>query len=288
MASLNNSSRRSLPMSTTENPQNLAHNSAIVLTGPTRGLGPATAVHLARHPSVPTLLLLGRPGPALDKAVDQVRSAGGSPVVPIYLEQSDLASIRQAGEDVVRTLRQESVPLRATVANAGIQTTDLNHVTQDGFELTFGVNVLGTYLLLLELGPHLAAGVRVVLVGSGTADDRRKDGLVPVPRWQDPEVLARPSHSQDADTLAAGRRAYSTSKLGTLYLAHGLARRAAGSYTVDVFDPGMMPGTGLARDASLPQRIGWNLMSPMARGVSGMSTPQCSGLTRSEERRVGK
>src|ERR1035437_7409281 len=125
MASLNNSSRRSLPMSTTENPQNLAHN--FVLTGPTRGLGLATLVHLARHPSVPTLLLLGRPGPALDKAVDQVRPAGGSPVVPIYLEPSDLASTRQAGEDVVRTLRQESVPLRAIVANEGVQTTDLNH-----------------------------------------------------------------------------------------------------------------------------------------------------------------
>ena len=49
-------------MSTTESPQNLAHNSAIVLTGPTRGLGLATVVHLARHPSVPRLLLLGRPG----------------------------------------------------------------------------------------------------------------------------------------------------------------------------------------------------------------------------------
>ena len=48
--------------------------------------------------------------------------------------------------------------------------------TRDGFEQTFGVNVLGTHLLVRLLEPALAPGARVVLVGSGTADDRRRDG----------------------------------------------------------------------------------------------------------------
>jgi NAD(P)-dependent dehydrogenase (short-subunit alcohol dehydrogenase family) len=195
------------------------------------------------------------------------------------MDQADLASIRAASTHVHETLATDSLDLTAIVANAGIQTVDLHQRTRDGFELTFGVNVLGTYLLLRELAQVLVPAGRMVLVGSGTAEDRRKDGLVPVPRWEDPMDLAQPERGEDADTLTAGRRAYSTSKLGTLYLAHAFARHTKAGQTVDVFDPGMMPGTGLARNASLVQRIGWNLMRPMARWASGMSTPDRSGLT---------
>jgi NAD(P)-dependent dehydrogenase (short-subunit alcohol dehydrogenase family) len=200
-------------------------------------------------------------------------------VEAVPLDQADLASIRAAAALVRATLATSSLGLSALVANAGIQTVDLHQRTRDGFELTFGVNVLGAHLLLRELAPVLVPAGRMVLVGSGTAEDRRKDGLVPVPRWEDPMVLAQPDRGEDADTLAAGRRAYSTSKLGTLYLAHAHARHAEQGHTVDVFDPGMMPGTGLARDASLVQRIGWQAMRPMARWASGMSTPDRSGLS---------
>lgn len=253
--------------------------SAVLVTGPTRGLGLATAEHLARHPARPALLLLGREGASLEDAAEACRAAGATDVHIVTMDQADLASIRAAASTVRELVRAESYDVVAIVANIGLQVTDLHQRTHDGFELTFGVNVLGTHLVLRELAGTITTGGRMVLVGSGTAEDRRRDGLVPVPVWEDPLVLAQPHRGPDADSIRAGRQAYSTSKLGTLYLAHAHARRATANQTVDVFDPGLMPGTGLARDASLGQRIAWHLMRPLARLAPGMSTPQRSGRT---------
>ena len=254
---------------------------AVVITGPTRGLGLATALHLAQLSPDTALLLLGRGGSALDAAAAQVRSAGAADVVAVELDQASQHSIRAAAVHTQQILRDRHLALTALIANVGIQTSGTTATTSDGFEQTFGVNVLGTHLLVRLLEPVLGAGARVVLVGSGTAEDRRRDGLVPIPRWQDPMTLAFPRRSEETPT-AAGRRAYSTSKLATLYLAHAMARRSAGRFTVDVYDPGMLPGTGLARNASLPQRVAWRAMAPFARWTPGSSTPDRSGRVLAE------
>jgi NAD(P)-dependent dehydrogenase (short-subunit alcohol dehydrogenase family) len=249
---------------------------AVVITGPTRGLGLATALNVARISPGTVLLLLGRAGSALDAAVAQVRAAGATDVVAVPLDQASQAAIRVAAEETQRIVRDRQLAVTALVANVGIQTAATTTMTRDGFEQTFGVNVLGTHLLVRLLEPVLAAGARVVLVGSGTAEDRRRDGLVPIPRWEDPMALAYP-RSSDETPMAAGRRAYATSKLAMLYLAHAMARRSAYRFTVDVYDPGMLPGTSLARDASLAQRIAWQAMAPFARWIPGSSTPERSG-----------
>jgi nucleoside-diphosphate-sugar epimerase len=254
---------------------------AVVITGPTRGLGLATALDLARLAPDTVLLMLGREGSALDAAVAQVRAAGARDAVAIPLDQASRAAIRVAAERTRRIVRDRQLAVTALVANVGIQIMGTTATTPDGFEQTFGVNVLGTHLLVRLLEPVLADGARVVLVGSGTAEDRRRDGLVPVPRWADPMTLAYPRQSDEAPTKA-GRRAYATSKLATLYLAHALSRRSAGRFTVDVYDPGMLPGTGLARQASLADRIAWRAMAPLARWIPGSSTPARSGRVLAE------
>jgi len=259
----------------------LVKQEAVVITGPTRGLGLATAVHLAQLSPDSALLMLGREGSALDEAVAQVRSAGATDVVAVPLDQASQTSIRLASKQIQQIARDRQLALTALVANVGIQTSGTTATTRDGFEQTFGVNVLGTYLLVRLLEPALATGARVVLVGSGTAEDRRRDGLVPIPRWEDPMILAYPRDTDEAPA-SAGRRAYSTSKLATLYLAHAMSRRSAGRFTVDVYDPGMLPGTGLAREASLPQRIAWRAMAPFARWMPGSSTPARSGRVLAE------
>jgi NAD(P)-dependent dehydrogenase (short-subunit alcohol dehydrogenase family) len=251
----------------------------IVVTGPTRGLGLATVRELAAHPSHPALLLLGRPGPALQDAAAQARAAGAAGAIPVTCDLADLDSVRAAAATVAGLCAGAVPPMSGIVANAGIQTTDLNHVTNDGLELTFGVNIVGTHLLLRLLTPDLAPGGRVILVGSGTADDRRGDRLVPRPVWEDPIDLARPGRAADSSSTRAGRLAYATSKLATIYLAHGWARHGRATMTVDVYDPGMMPGTGLVRDGSALERLGWRLIVPAARYVSWMSTPEKSGRT---------
>ena len=254
---------------------------AVVITGPTRGLGLAAALSLARHAPDMVLLMLGREGSALDAAVAQVRAAGARDAVAVPLDQASLAAIRMAASETQHIVGDRQLVVTALIANVGVQFMGTTAETRDGFEQTFGVNVLGTHLLVRLLEPVLADGARVVLVGSGTAEDRRRDGIVPIPRWADPMTLAYPRPNDEPPTTA-GRRAYATSKLATLYTAHAMSRRSAGRFTVDVYDPGMLPGTGLAREASLADRIAWRAMAPFARLIPGSSTPARSGRVLAE------
>ena len=101
-------------------------------------------------------------------------------------------------------------------------------------------------------------------------------GLVPPPRWEDPADLARPGLGGDADSTTAGGRAYATSKLAVLYLAHAWQRELGETARVNVYDPGLMPGTGLARDRPAVARWVWSGVLPVLRVMPGVTSPRRS------------
>lgn len=70
------------------------------------------------------------------------------------LDLSSLASVAALGE----TLREEDMPIRILVNNAGVMTPPDRQTTADGFELQFGTNHLGHFALVAELLPLLIAG----------------------------------------------------------------------------------------------------------------------------------
>jgi NAD(P)-dependent dehydrogenase (short-subunit alcohol dehydrogenase family) len=255
----------------------------VVLTGPTRGLGRETARALAGRPAGarPDLVLLGR-GAALDDVVADCRAAGAT-VVGVPVELGRLASVAAAAGQVRDAVAAGAVrPLQAVVANAALQTTDIRSATADGYETTFAVGHLAHVLLLRELDGLLRDSVRVVLVGSGTHRGGRFQNRlgVPDPRWEDPEVLAAPGRVDPArltDVVTPARRAYSTTKLATLYHAHELQRRLGDRAAVAVFDPGLMPGTGLVRTAGPGVRLVWNTLMKGMRVLPGVSSPRRSG-----------
>ncbi|HST60694.1 MAG TPA: hypothetical protein VLK84_18485, partial [Longimicrobium sp.] len=83
-----------------------------------------------------------------------------------------------------------------------------------------------------------------------------------------------------------GRRRYTASKLCNIFCAYEMHRRlqAAGrtGITCNVFDPGAVPGTGLARDWPAPMRFAWNnvgrALVPVLRAAGlPFSTPARSG-----------
>ncbi|MGF1663412.1 MAG: SDR family NAD(P)-dependent oxidoreductase [Kineosporiaceae bacterium] len=256
---------------------------SVVLTGPTRGLGRETALALAGRPAGerPDLVLLGR-GQGLDGVVAEALAAGAT-VVGVPVELGSLASVAAAAAQVREAVTSGAVrPLRAVVANAALQTTDIHSATADGYETTFAVGHLAHVLLLRELDDLLRDGARVVLVGSGThrggAFQNRLG--VPDPQWEDPEVLATPGRldpDRPGDALTPARRAYATTKLATLYHAHQLQRRLGGRAAVSVFDPGLMPGTGLVRTAGPGVRLVWNTVMKAMRVLPGVSSPRRSG-----------
>lgn len=246
------------------------NGATMLLTGVTSGLGLSMARELVATQDW-TIIATARS----QARVDELRELLNDPANFRYVvcDQGDFASIRSAGAKIVALLDDMSTaPLRSVVLNAGIQTGSTATETADGFEVTFGTNLIGPHLLLASISSALAAPVRIIAVGSGThyGKFRRSYGMVAAPKWNAPEALAV---AREGD----GIRAYSTSKLGTLYWVHELARRAPEGIDAICFDPGMMPGTGLARDRSAIERFGWKYLLPAMNVLAGVSTPKKSG-----------
>ncbi len=240
--------------------------STAIVTGANAGLGLETArALLARGWHV----VLACRDPARGRRA--VADLGGGEVVPL-----DLASLEDVRAFPARLEAAAPPPLRAVVANAGIQATDDGRRTEDGFELTFGVNHLGHFLLVELLRPLLTPPARIVMVSSGTHFGTVRQSLGYRPRWRAPDELARPS--ADPRPGASGRTAYATSKLATIHHVHELARRLPAGVTANAFDPGLMPGTGLARDFPAPVRAVWDRVLPrLVPLLPFAATPRDSG-----------
>jgi len=192
----------------------------------------------------------------------------------------DLASLDGVRKFAERFVDGERPPLRAIVCNAGLQNIGAPVVTRDGYEQTFAVNHLGHFLLVNLLIDAIDAPGRIVVVSSNTHDPSQKTGM-PAPRYSGALELADPDGGwagSDSESVA-GRRRYTTSKLCNVLFAYELDRRIRGrGISVNAFDPGMMPGTGLARDYPLVQRLGWKLILPALTLTSrNINTPGQSG-----------
>ena len=200
----------------------------------------------------PDLLLVGRPGQALDDVGGEARAAGGR-VREISCDLASLADVRAAGATVKDLLTSGAVrALRGLVASAGLLVVDTRNTSADGYELTFAVNYLAHAQLIDGLLDSFTKPARIVLVGSSTyyADWVRHLMMVPAAEWKDPLEIAKPAGSEVSPTRKAAGVAYSDSKLAILYYAHELQRRAPEGINVAVFEPGFMPGTGLSRQHS--------------------------------------
>ncbi len=71
---------------------------------------------------------------------------------------------------------------------------------------------------------------------------------------------------------------YATSKLGAIYQAlHLSCEYAADTCSFYAFDPGLMPGTALARDRAVMEQFGWKYVLPALRHfVPGVSSSELS------------
>ncbi|MGK5532244.1 SDR family NAD(P)-dependent oxidoreductase [Streptomyces sp. URMC 129] len=251
---------------------------SVLITGAGRGLGLATARALLRARPELHVVAAVRAGPE-DLAARLATGAGAGRVHGLRCDLASLGSVRAAGETLAGMLDAGRLPpLGGIIGNAAVQTTTATQRTADGFESTFGVNVLGHYLLIRLLLDRLAPRARIVLVGSGThfGDCRHNWGLAPGPRAAPVEVLARPWTTPDADTAGAGRAAYATSKLATVHLAHALDRRTPGTTEVFCFDPGLMPGTGLARQGTAVERAAWHSVMHLTRLLPQATGPRAA------------
>ena len=246
-----------------------------IVTGGNTGLGFQCASALdADHGRV--VVIACRDVKAAEPAAQKLRRGGGR-VEVLPLDLSKQSSVH-AFVDEFRA--RKLPPLTGVVCNAGGQNVGAPTRTAEGFETTFGVNHLGHYLLARLLLPDLAPGGRITFVASNTHDPEQKTGM-PAPRYEGAEAAAH-----DFEPGAeAGKRRYTTSKLCNILTVYELAQRLAASpdprlqsIRVNAFDPGMMPGTGLAQSYPPLLRFAWRYVLPALTLVQrNVNTPAKSG-----------
>jgi NAD(P)-dependent dehydrogenase (short-subunit alcohol dehydrogenase family) len=252
----------------------------IVLTGVSRGFGRETAELLISRRPRDHYILLAR-GDAGGLAAAVTAATGCTRITGLDCDLSSLADIRQAAKVIVDELDAGRMPpLGGYLGNAGLVLTTTNQRTTDGYEMTFGVNVLAHYLLARQLLPRFVAPAWIVLTTSDThfGKFRYTLGATPPPRWEAPQRLAAPH----ASGPQGGSRAYATSKLATIYLTHALARRLPDGVSVFSYNPALVAGTDLFRDAPAPLRALLNGFFRLQLAFGRGMTPQQAGTRLAE------
>jgi NAD(P)-dependent dehydrogenase (short-subunit alcohol dehydrogenase family) len=209
------------------------HGRVVVITGSNSGIGKQAAVGLAQMGA--HVVLTSRSAPKGEKALAEVRRR--APQGTAELALLDLASFRSVRAFADRVLADHD-RLDVLVNNAGSM-LDHRLFTDEGFEMMFGVNHLGHFLLTGLLRDRLVAtaeteGEARVVTVSSIAHRVASSG----------RLLADPN----SDVGFTMFDAYARSKLANILFTFELARRLEGTgVTATTLHPGMIR-SGFARD----------------------------------------
>ena len=215
---------------------------AYVITGPTSGIGRATAFEVAKHG---TVVLVGRDAEKLDQLQREIERKG-APATSVVCDLSDIASVRRAAQKIV-DLR---LPLAGLVNNAGIMQMRPTKSAQR-WDMSFATNHLGPFVLTEALIPYLPDGANVVFVASAVEDPERKPAKMAGfrgARYISAEASAR-GEWEPGGSVKPGMDAYATTKQSTLATALAFARETP-RLRFNAVEPGLNLTTGLGgRDA---------------------------------------
>ena len=187
----------------------------VLITGANTGLGKETALELARRRA--RVILACR---SLDKgqqAADEIRSkVKDAEVVVKILDLSSLGSVRKFASEILK----EEGRLDVLVNNAGVYMDTPAPKTQDGFEMHFGVNHLGHFLLTNMLLNLLEKSLpsRIVVVASSLA----KRACIDFDNIHGEKSGDKAATPAKKDRM---RGPYSQSKLANMLFAHELNKR---------------------------------------------------------------
>ena len=246
---------------------NDSESKAYIITGPTSGIGRATAFELARHG---TVVLVGRNREKLNVLQREIERERGL-AVPIVCDLSDTTSVHRAAANILDL----HLPLAGLVNNAGIHQAHPTKSAQ-GWDMTFATNHLGPFALTEALVQHLPDGANVVFVASGVEDPERKPAKMAGfrgGRYISAEASAR-GEWVSGGSKAPGADAYATSKQCTLATALRFARETP-RLRFNAVEPGFNPATALGREANAFIRFLLKFVLPLLVPVMKYwSTPQ--------------
>lgn len=255
-------------------------NKTVIVTGGNSGLGLECAKVLGRTGGWHVVIASRNLARVSDAVAQLKQETGWQSFSGMALDLASFASVRAFVESFGAT---DLPPLHGIICNAGV-TLMKNRKTEDGVDFTFGVNHLGHYLMVQLLTPLLQEPGRVIFVSSGThvPEHRLARNMgVPAPRYTGAINLAYPDKAPADKVIQAPPQRYSTSKLCNVLCAYEMARqfeKQGKEISVFAIDPGLMPGTGLAREApSFLQVLFAFLVGIAARFFHGIRFPAQSG-----------
>lgn len=180
-----------------------------LVTGANTGIGRATAIALAARGA--KLFLACRSEARAQPVIDAVAAQGGPGTAEfLSLDLGDLRSVRACADTFVHT----GAPLHGLINNAGL--AGKQGLTASGFEIAFGTNYVGPFLLTSLLLERLRESAPARIVNVASDAHYRARGI-------DFDAVQRPTASRTALSE------YAVSKLANVLHAQALARRLDGA-----------------------------------------------------------
>lgn len=212
-----------------------------LITGANTGIGRVTAHELAARGA--HVFIACRSAERAQPALEQIRAASGNTQVEaLVLDLGDFASVRQCAQ----TFLARGLPLHLLINNAGLAGT--RGLSASGFELAFGVNHMGHFLLTQLLLERIQASAPARIVTVASRAHYRASGL----HW---DALRHTTRSRTAIDE------YSNSKLANVLFSAELGRRLAGSgVAAYALHPGVVT-------SDLWRAVPWPLRSLMKLGM---------------------
>lgn len=226
----------------------------IIVTGANTGIGKVTAQELATRGA--HVILACRTEAKARAAIDEIKQACGHDRVDfLALDLADLEQVRRSAQDFL----DRGLPLHLLINNAGL--AGQKGLTQQGFEMHFGVNHLGPFLFTMLLMERIAQ--------SGTAQEPAR--IINVASRAHTRVKKVDLDAMRATAkTATGFPEYSVSKLANVFFTDELKRRIKDD---PIITTSLHPGV-VASDIwrKVPQPFRWLMTLNMITNEEGAQT----------------
>eukprot|EP00123_Amoebidium_parasiticum_P015202 comp22833_c0_seq1/m.35930 comp22833_c0_seq1/g.35930 ORF comp22833_c0_seq1/g.35930 comp22833_c0_seq1/m.35930 type:complete len:332 (-) comp22833_c0_seq1:503-1498(-) len=231
-----------------------------IITGANSGLGKEATIALCKA-GVHVVMACRSAEKAWAVEEEIKKEVPDAQITLMDLDLQSLESVRKFASEFA----QKGLPLHMLICNAGIMACPYG-VTKDGFELQFGTNYIGHFVLVNELLPILKESQpsRVVIYSSLAHRFAYKDGI----RFDDPKGDKHPYNPNGA---------YGQSKLCNLMHALELNRRFQESgykITANAVHPGVIPTNLFVHTAP---EFAMKLTAPLLRAI--LKNPQQGAAT---------
>lgn len=239
---------------------------AFIITGPTSGIGYATALALAKHG---TVVLVGRNQEKLNH-VQKIITGQGQNALTVLCDLSDMKSVRRAAQQIIDL----HLPVAGLLNNAGIMPQKASKSKQ-GIDLTFATNYLGPFALTEALVPYLADRTNIAFIVSAIEDPERKPAKVmgmKGGRYISAEASAKGEWKAGGSKMP-GIDAYATSKQALLAATLAFARETPRLH-FNAIEPGITRGTHLGGANAIVSFLFGYLMAILPPFSAYSSTPR--------------